>query len=216
MGVMMADIGGGTSDMSVFLDGNIWHSGVVPVGGFQFTRDISIAFTTPFQAAEMAKLKYGNALPDGIDTQENIWLPGFGDETLYQVSRQRLCQVLHERVEELLQIVMMQLHESGLERLPPGGLVLTGGAAKLPGLEEMARSVFSGPIRIGVPRAMAWVPQNLEDPSFATALGLLLWDVKHQSGDRRSNSHGANGNGKAGGLSRFKRWVVNLTQRGHK
>ncbi|MBF8267430.1 MAG: FtsA protein [Dehalococcoidia bacterium] len=216
MGVVLVDIGGGTSDMSIFLDGNIWHTGIIPVGGFQFTQDVSIAFTTPFGAAEEAKVRYGNAIPEMIDAEEMIRLPGFGESMVYKVPRQKLCQVLHERMEELLRIVMVQIKESGLESAPPGGLVLTGGSAKMPGLEQLARGMFPGPVRIGVPKAAAWVPRNLEDPSFATALGLLLWDARHETGNGSSgNGNGANGHGGAARLSGFKQWFTNLAQRVH-
>jgi len=135
---------------------------------------------------------------------------------VYKVPRQKLCQVLHERMEELLRIVMVQIKESGLESAPPGGLVLTGGSAKMPGLEQLARGMFPGPVRIGVPKAAAWVPRNLEDPSFATALGLLLWDARHETGNGSSgNGNGANGHGGAARLSGFKQWFTNLAQRVH-
>ena len=214
MGVVLVDIGGGTSDISIFLDGNIWHTGVIPVGGFQLTRDISIAFATPFQAAEEAKLEYGHAIPEMIDPEAEIRFPGFGDDVLHVASQQKLCRVLHERLEELLRIVLVHVDESGLDKVPPGGVVLTGGSAKLPGLEELAKSIFPGLVRIGVPRSRAWVPQDLDDPSFATVLGLLLWDAKHQL----VNSGGQDGHIAEGlraamiNVDRFKQWVTNTTR----
>jgi cell division protein FtsA len=213
MGVVLVDIGGGTSDISIFLDGNIWHTGVIPVGGFQFTRDISIAFSTPFQDAEKAKLEYGHAIPEEIDPEAEIRFPGFGDDMVHVVSQQKLCSVLHERLEELLRIVLVHVDESGLDKVPPGGVVLTGGSAKLPGLEELARSIFPGPVRIGVPKAKAWVPQNLEDPSFATALGLLRWDAKHQLAENDGQNDPIAERFKAAiNLDKFKQWVTNATR----
>jgi cell division protein FtsA len=211
MGVVLVDIGGGTSDISIFLEGNIWHTSVIPVGGFQLTRDISIAFTTFFLAAEEAKLKYGHAIPEAVDTQEEVRLPGFGSQSFNQVSRQRFCQVIHERMEELLRLILGEVSGSGLENAPPGGLVLTGGSAKLPGLEELAQEIWPGPVRIGVPMASAWVPQDLEDPAFATALGLLLWDARH----RYTNGNGAYGNGSSRNHGRLNHWLSGLTRRVH-
>lgn len=218
MGVVLVDIGGGTSDISIFLQGNIWHTGVIPVGGFQLTRDISIAFTTFFLAAEEAKLKYGNALPESVGPQEEIRLPGFGADSFTQVSRRSLCQVIHERVEELLQIVLAEVKSAGLDSAPPGGLVLTGGSSKLPGLQELAQGMWPGPVRIGVPEASAWVPQDLEDPSYSTALGLLLWDARHQYAGREQTEV-------ANRTSRFpmylriqfllRHWLGGITRRAH-
>ena len=199
MGVVLADIGGGTTHMSIFMDGSIWHNKVIPVGGIQLSRDISIAFTTFFLAAEEAKLQYGHAIPDTVDPEQDVNLPGFGNQDAALVSRHDLCQVINERMDELLRIIRREVNVSGLDGVPPGGLVLTGGSAKLPGIQELAGTIWPTPVRIGVPTASAWVPDNLEDPSFATGLGLLLWDAKQQ--------HGANGNGHASRSPRGKHWL---------
>lgn len=209
IGVVLVDMGGGTSDVSIFLEGSIWHTNVIPVGGFQVTRDISIAFTTFSLAAEEAKLKYGHAIPADIDDMENVRLPGFGNQTFFEISRQNLCRVIHDRMEELLQIILREVDNSGLDSAPAGGMVLTGGAAKLSGLETLASNIWPGPVRIGVPAASAWVPENLSDPAFATALGLLLWDARH------SQTSGSEGNGN--GISKYsfmvKHWLKNLRHR---
>ena len=199
MGVVLADIGGGTTHVSIFVDGSIWHSKVIPVGGFQVSRDISIAYTTFFLAAEEAKLQYGHAIPDTVDPEEDVNLPGFGSQDASLVSRHDLCQVINERADELLRIIRREVNVSGLNGVPPGGLVLTGGSAKLPGLLDLASSIWPGPVRIGVPEASAWVPDNLEDPAYATGLGLLLWDAKQQ--------HGVNGNGHSKRNHRGKHWL---------
>jgi cell division protein FtsA len=211
IGVVLVDMGGGTSDVSIFLEGSIWHTSVIPVGGFQVTRDISIAFSTFSLAAEEAKLKYGHVNPAAVDNQEDIRLPGFGNQTFSQVSRQSLCEVIHDRAEELLRLILREVKNAGLDNAPPGGLVLTGGASKLSGLEELASSIWPGPVRMGVHAASAWVPRDLEDPAFATALGLLLWDARH------SNIYGStfNGNGISKYSFRVKHWLNNLTHRVH-
>lgn len=211
IGVVMVDMGGGTSDVSIFLDGTIWHTSVIPVGGFQLTRDISIAFTTFALAAEEAKLKYGHAIPNFVGAQEELQLPGFGNHTFSQVSLHSLCNVIHERVDELLHLILNEVDRAGIDTAPPGGLVMTGGSAKLSGLEDLARSMWPGPVRIGVPTASAWVPQDLEDPAFATALGLLYWDAKYSRlGDGR-----VNGNKISKYSFRVKHWLSNLAQKVH-
>jgi cell division protein FtsA len=211
IGVVLVDMGGGTSDVSIFIEGSIWHTNVIPVGGFQLTRDISIAFTTFALAAEEAKLKYGHAIPEAVDIEEDFRLPGFGNQTFSQVSRQSLCKVIHERVYELLCLILREVENAGLDSAPPAGLVLTGGSSKLSGLKELASSIWPGPVRIGMPKASAWVPQDLEDPAFATALGLLFWDVRHSQID----GDGTNGNG----ISRYrfavKHWLSNIAHKVH-
>jgi len=208
IGVVLVDIGGGTSDVSIFLEGSIWHTNVIPVGGFQITRDISIAFTTFSLAAEEAKLKYGHAIPEAVDDQEDIRLPGFGNQTFSQISRHSLCEVIHDRVSELLRLIGREVSNAGLDKVPPGGLVLTGGSAKLPGLEDLASSIWPGPVRIGVPSASAWVPHDLEDPAFATALGLLYWDARYSQMD-------GNGHGVSKYSGRVRQWLNNLTHKVH-
>ena len=209
IGVVLVDMGGGTSDVSIFIEGSIWHTSVIPVGGFQLTRDISIAFATFALAAEEAKLKYGHAIPEAVDTPETLRLPGFGNQAFSQISRQSLCEVIHERVDELLHLILREVDNAGLDTAPPGGLVLTGGSSKLSGLEELASSIWPGPVRIGVPKASSWVPQDLEDPAFATALGLLYWDARHC----QVNGNGGNGNGISKYSFLVKHWLSNLARR---
>jgi cell division protein FtsA len=211
IGVVLVDMGGGTSDVSIFLEGDIWHTNVIPVGGFQLTRDISIAFTTFALAAEEAKLKHGHAIPEAMDTQEDIRLPGFGNEIFSQISHQSLAEVIHERMDELLRLILREVTNAGLSSAPPGGLVLTGGSSKLSGLEELASNIWPGPVRIGVPTASAWVPHDLEDPAFATVLGLLYWDARHS----RAESNGLNGNGISKYSFRVKHWLNNIANRVH-
>ena len=179
MGVVLVDIGGGTTDVSVFLEGSIWHTNIIPAAGFQVTRDISIAFTTFSLAAEEAKLKFGHAVPDEVDEREQVRLPGFGNQSYTQVSRRDFCSVISDRVSELLRMAHAEVGKAGLDSAPAGGLVLTGGTANLQGIRELAGQIWPGPVRTGMPASYTWVPKELDDPAFATALGLLLWDARH-------------------------------------
>lgn len=178
MGVVVLDIGGGTSDMAVFLDGNIWHSKIIPVGGFQLTRDIAIAFNTSYNAAEEAKVIFGSVDPSAIDLDDEIELPGFVPGTHYDIRRQDLCIVLKDRMEELFNLVLGELKECGLNTVPPGGIVITGGSAKIQGLVKMVEEMAGKPVRIGVPSGISGMPENMQDPSFSTALGLLIADAE--------------------------------------
>ena len=179
MGVVLVDIGGGTTDVSIFLEGSIWHTNIIPAAGFQVTRDISIAFTTFSLAAEEAKLRFGHAVPDEVDEREQVRLPGFGNQSYTQVSRRDFCSVICDRVSELLRLAHAEVRKAGLENAPAGGLVLTGGTANLPGIRTLAEEIWPGPVRTGMPVSYTWVPEELDDPAFATALGLLLWDARH-------------------------------------
>ncbi len=179
MGVALVDIGGGTTDVSIFLEGSIWHTNIIPAAGLQVTRDISIAFTTYSLAAEEAKLRYGHALPDEVDEQEQVHLPGFGNRPYTEISRRDFCSVIYDRVSELLRMAHDEVGKAGLEGAPAGGLVLTGGTAKLTGILELAQEIWPGPVRSGMPASYTWVPRHLDDPAFATSLGLLLWDARH-------------------------------------
>ncbi len=179
MGVVVLDIGGGTSDMAVFLEGNIWHSKIIPVGGFQLTRDIAIAFNTSYNAAEEAKVIFGSVDPSGIDLDEEIELPGFVPGIHYDISRQDLCSVLRDRIEELFNLVLLELKGCGLDAVPPGGIVITGGSAKIPGLVQLVEEMAGKPVRIGVPSGIYGMPDDMHDPSFSTALGLLIADTEN-------------------------------------
>ena len=137
--------------VKIFINGSIWHINVIPVGGAQITRDISIAFTTFALAAEEAKLKHGDVSSAEFEDSEFIRVPGFGNKIFTDVGKKDLRQIIKERVRELLSLVLREVHDAGLDRAPSGGLVLTGGTANLPGLQELASEIWPGTVRIGIP-----------------------------------------------------------------
>ena len=211
MGVVMVDIGGGTTDVAIFINGSVWHINVIPVGGAQITRDISIAFTTFSLAAEEAKLKHGDVSSAEFDDSEFIRVPGFGNKIFTDVGKKDLRQIIKERVRELLSLVLREVHDAGLDRAPSGGLVLTGGTANLPGLQELASEIWPGTVRIGIPEYPSWVPEELEDPAYASSLGLLYWGAKHQ----RENLSNSSINKIINANLPFRRWLSILTSRIH-
>jgi cell division protein FtsA len=174
MGVILADIGGGTTDIAVFKDGSIWHTAVIPVAGYQLTRDIAIGLGLPFDVAEEMKKKYGSVLSvyegkgDGSDQVGNG----------HRASYQDLCDILRARVEELLRLTILELPRSDIKSLIPGGLVLTGGSSNLSGLDVLGRDLLKMPVRIGSPLNMPGISESLRDPSYATGVGLLMWGAK--------------------------------------
>ena len=179
VGVILADIGGGTTDISVFKDGAIWQTAIIPVAGYQFTRDIAIGLGLPFEVAEEMKKKYGTVIPvyEGKAENDAIPVPNNG----HNVSYQGLCDIVRARMEELLRLIILELPRGEQDALVPGGLVLTGGSANLAGIDALGRDVLKMPVRVGVPLNVNGIGDNLNDPAYATAVGLLLWGVKPQS-----------------------------------
>jgi len=175
-GVIMADIGGGTTDIAVFKGGSIYHTAIVPVAGYQVTSDISIGLGLPFEIAEKMKRKYGNVTP-GLDTEKT---PEVGMENGYTASYKDLCEITRSRMEELLQLVLLELPTTDSQSLAPCGLVLTGGTSNLPGLDELATSVLHIPVRKGQPMNtnIYGITDVLRDPAYATTVGLILWQAK--------------------------------------
>ncbi|MBI2979450.1 MAG: cell division protein FtsA [Chloroflexi bacterium] len=177
VGVILADIGGGTTDISVFKDGSIWHTAVLPVAGYQLTRDIAIGLGLPFEVAEQMKKRHGSVLPVYEGRAETASLAEDGHGASYQ----DLCDILRARVEEIMRLILLELPRSEYEALVPAGLVLTGGSSNLSGMDAMGRDILRLPVRVGSPTNIYGIADNLRDPAYATGVGLLIWGAKHQS-----------------------------------
>jgi len=177
VGVILADIGGGTTDIAVFREGSIWHTSVLPVAGYQLTRDVAIGLGLPFEVAEEMKKRYGSVMPvyeSKVETPAGISEDGHG------VSYQDLCDIIRARVEEIIRLILLELPRSGYETLVPAGLVLTGGTSNLSGIETLGRDVLQLPVRVGIPSGVHGITDALRDPAYATSVGLLLWGAKHE------------------------------------
>lgn len=174
-GVCVVDIGGGTSDIAVFRGGAIRHTAVLPVAGNHVTNDISMAFRVPAQQAEEVKVQFGCAMPQMAPAHEEIEIRGLGEGGSRRLSRLTLAEVIKPRYEELFRFVRKELQRS--EWLPaiPAGIVLTGAAAKLPGVAELAEEVFELPVRLGTPLGITASEDVLRNPAYATAVGLLMY-----------------------------------------
>ena len=177
VGTILADIGGGTTDISVFKDGSIWHTAVIPVAGYQMTRDIAIGLGLPFEVAEEMKKKYGTALPvyEGKADSDSIAQNG------HNISYQGLSDIIRARMEELLKLIVLELPGGEQDALVPGGLVLTGGSSNLAGIDALGREVLKMPVRVGAPLNVYGISDQLSDPAYATAVGLLCWGMKPKS-----------------------------------
>jgi cell division protein FtsA len=179
-GVIMADIGGGTTDIAVFKNGSIYHTAILPVAGYQVTSDISIGLGLPFNIAEKMKKMSGNVAPT-LEIENAVQV---GIENGHSASYKDLCNIIRARMEELLQLVLLEMPTSDYQNLVPCGLVLTGGTANLSGLDELGRSVLQIPVRKGRPLSTGvyGISDILHDPSYATTLGLILWQVQGKEG----------------------------------
>jgi cell division protein FtsA len=203
LGICLVDIGGGTTDIAVFTDGSIRHTAVIPIAGNQVTNDIAVALRTPTQHAEEIKLKYACALTQLASGDEVIEVPSIGDRPARRLSRQTLAEVVEPRYEELLTLVQAELRRSGFESLMAGGVVLTGGSSRIEGLVELAEEVFHMPVRLGIAHNVGGLAEVVNNPAYATGVGLLLFARKDRL-ERQQDQ--ARGQGLQAVWERMKNW----------
>ncbi len=205
MGVILADVGGGTTDLVVFAEGSIAYTTVLPVAGTQFTNDMAVVLRTPFVTAEEIKIQHGHALPETIPADVAVDVRAFGDEEPHTVPRRYVSQILEARAVELLGLIQAEVEKAGYANLLPAGLVLCGGGAQLSGFRELARALLGLPVRVGAPQGLAGLVEVIRSPAYATTAGLLVWGVRHG----RNTHHGMlDGKGyEAGPVERFLKWL---------
>ncbi len=183
LGVCVVDIGGGTTDIAIFKDGAIRHTGVIPIAGDQVTNDIAMALRTPTPNAEEIKIRYACALAKLTSPDETIKVPSVGDRQPRDLSRQALAEVVEPRYDELFTLVQSELRRSGYEDLIAAGIVLTGGTSKMEGVVELAEEIFHMPVRIGAPQNVRGLSDIVNNPIYSTAVGLLIYAMKQQHQD---------------------------------
>jgi cell division protein FtsA len=205
LGVALIDIGGGTTDITVFTGGAIRHTAVIPIAGDQITNDIAMALRTPVPEAEEIKVTHGLAKEVLADPAERIEIAGIGDRPARLLSRQALAAVIEPRVEELFTLAQEVLRDAGLEERLAGGIVLTGGTSLLPGIIELAEDVFLRPARIGWPVYAGPLAELVRSPRQASVMGLLA-EARAQRGRGRGAS--AQGLDLRGALRRAKEWIL--------
>ncbi len=206
LGVALVDIGGGTTDVAVFSDGAIWHTVVLPIGGNLITSDIAIGLRLPFAVAEELKITYGHCDPKTIAEDDMIDLSQFMPDCNDLVPRKLLADIIQARVEELFNMVHDELKKSGYDGLLPAGLVITGGTAELPGILDVAGQALDLPARIGSPLGLHGLAESISRPAYATAVGLLLWGMRHTSlfiDEEESEEEGSTGDV----MARLGRWL---------
>ena len=186
LGVCVVDIGGGTTDIAIFKDGAIRHTGVIPIAGDQVTNDIAMALRTPTPNAEEIKIKYACALAKLTSPDETIKVPSVGDRQPRDLSRQALAEVVEPRYDELFTLIQAELRRSGYEDLIAAGIVLTGGTSKMEGVIELAEEIFHMPVRLGAPQNIRGLSDIVNNPIYSTGVGLLIYAMKQQQGSGRA------------------------------
>ena len=183
LGVALADIGGGTTDIAIFVDGDIYYSSVIPVGGNHVTRDISVGLRTSHEESERVKIAHGAALmstvgPPDLDV---FSVTSLGSETPRQIPRRILVEIIHPRMDELFALVRQEIMKSGYYNLLPAGIVLSGGGSQIAGGTQLCQQVTGMPTRVGGPRDVVGLADALRSPVYATGVGLVLYGARHMA-----------------------------------
>ncbi len=175
MGVCVCDIGGGTTNIGIYINGDVWHTMVLPVGGNHITQDIAIGLRISPEQAEQVKKQYGYCIMNEVNPEEFFTLRAFGEDSPVQVSRRDLAHIIEARVDEIFRLVLQEIHRSGLNSLLPAGMVLTGGSSLMAGIRPLATRVLGMPVRIAKPENLLGLVDQLQSPAFSTSVGLLKW-----------------------------------------
>ena len=203
LGICVVDMGAGTMDIAIFTGGALRHTAVIPVAGNQVTSDIAKIFRTPLSHAEEIKVQYACALKQLVSMEENIDVPSVGGRPARTMSRHTLSEVVEPRYQELFELIQEEIRESGLEDQIAAGYVLTGGTAKMEGVVEFAEEIFQMPVRIANPLSVQGLKEYVNDPSYATVVGLLHYGMQASSDE---NSISAKKEGVGDFLSRIQAW----------
>jgi cell division protein FtsA len=185
-GVILVDVGGGATDIAVYMEGAVFHTSVLPVGGYHLTHDLVAGLRAPFSQAEEIKVNYGCALPSQIDPEETVEVEAFGGQRTKQAPRRRIAEILQARAEEILEMVYIDVKRAGFDDMIAAGIVLTGGTAALSGINDLTELVLRMPVRTGMPRRVHGLADALNSPAYATSVGLLHWAAME-------NGHNGNG-----------------------
>jgi cell division protein FtsA len=194
LGVALVDIGGGTTDFAIFERGSLWHTGVIAVGGDHFTNDIAVGLRTPVPDAERVKRRSGCALSSMVSEDDSMEVASVGGRKPRIMSRRILADVLQPRAEEIFHLLWDEIRRAGFEKSLHSGIVLTGGGAMLEGMAEIAEQIFDLPIRRGSPAGLGGLADHVNNPAFATAVGLVMYAHRtRQNGPARTAGAGAFG-----------------------
>jgi len=184
LGVVCLDIGGGTCGVTVYEEGDLLQTSVVPLGGMHITNDLAIGLRIPVEAAESIKLEYGGAVTSEIGKRDIIDLSYIDNMEKGTISRREVCEIMEARLSEILDLCNKELKKIGKDAFLPGGVMLVGGCSKIPHIVDLAKQRMRLPAQIGFPREMEGIVERVDDPAYATALGLVFWGMEDR-GDTR-------------------------------
>ena len=209
IGVALVDIGGGTSDIAIFHGNSIKHTGVLALGGANLTSDIAFGLRTPMVAAEKIKIRYGTALADLVKGDEVIEVPSVGGREPRRLTRQVLAEICEPRMEEILGLIDQELVRSGYKKLIGAGVVLTGGASGIEGLQDLGEQIFNLPTRVAFPQRVGGLKDVVDSPMYATAVGLLLYGAGKQNSESRIRVRDGNLFHRI--LGKMKKWFSDIS-----
>ena len=178
MGIVVIDSGGGTTDLAIFIEGTVWHTAVISVGGNHITNDIAHALRLPFDQAEQVKLRSGHSHPADVDSSATFEVQPFGEDQPARFRRSDLANVVEARTEEIFGLALQEIKRSGYDGLLPAGVVLTGGTSGLPGIRQTAGQVMNMAVRVAKPEGLVGLTDALDGPAFATSIGLLHFALR--------------------------------------
>ncbi len=188
LAVLLIDIGGGSTEYSLFAEGEVQHSAVLPIGASHFTSDLAMVLRTPFAEAERIKTRYGCCVESLISDDEAVSVPAVAGGTKRMVPKQQLCEILQPRAEELLTLIRDDLTKNGWDETPRAGVVVTGGGAKLDGMLEICQQIFGSTVRYGMPQGFGGLVDVISSPTWSAASGLLLYGVQAEQTRGRTRS----------------------------
>ena len=213
MGVAVCDIGGGTTDLAIYVDGNVWHTMVLAVGGNHITQDIAHGLRLPIIQAEEVKKQQGHAIRSEIGAEEYFSIRPFGEDHSVQINRQDLAHIIEARTSEMFSLIMQEIKRSGYDGLLPAGMVLTGGTSALPGIKRVASEVLNMHVRTAQPENLKGLVDRLNSPAFATSVGLLHWALTMHEHELASSRQGKRPRSKGENnvnLDKAKDWIKRL------
>jgi cell division protein FtsA len=212
MGVVVCDVGGGTTDMAIYIDGDVWHTAVLAIGGNHITSDIAHGLRLPMSQAEEIKIEHGHALESEVESQEFFNIRPFGEQEPVQISRQELVHIIEARAEEIFSLVVQEIKRSGYDGLLPAGMVLTGGSSALPGIRNIASQVLGVPVRIAQPENLVGMTDRLNSPAYSTSVGLLRWAVLMNEFTPQGSGRRVRYDNQGGGVAweRIRNWLKRL------
>jgi len=209
LGVAVLDIGGGTSDLAIFINGNLWHSSVLALGGNHLTKDVSFGLRVSHSEAEKIKVDYGSAVSSCVDPSDVIKARGIGGRKVKNISKRDLAEIIEARCEEIFSLINQELINTGMKDVLGAGIVLSGGCSMMPHINEMAEEIIGVPVRVGSPTGVSCLTDSINSPIYATGVGLVIYGGRFKASKERYLSDRNNG-GVSKAFNATMQWFKNF------